>query len=198
MNAQSISEIPILPNFTIQAPSTIVPNILFLTEALAELQADHPIWFEQHRTRIYSAANDVTNGAVHPTSDPQKFMVASHSRPDVTHLVDRQARKCRCEWGYNGKLCRHRIAVHLALRGFDLQETYERDQQEREQARKRSELFENPKGAWDNVNGQIIHICPDGFSGANVFGVGSDMWCGRCTENMPTQGVEEGSVRQAS
>lgn len=107
-----------------------------------------------------------------------------------------------------GWKCKHRIATYLAVRAAEL-EAQDHDAQElltnnepkpdpqppSKPKRKlvsartrKTKIAQTPEpvGTWDiSAMGEVVHVCADGYNTAPIMGVGADLWCHRCNQQMP-------------
>lgn len=164
----------------------IIPSPLFIQQAVSEFQSRFPEWCSQNASTLESAANTVHLGWVYRTDNPHRFNVCANSEMGTMYTVDRQVKSCNCPWSIQGKLCSHRLKVHLAVRATEMQQQYEQELDEQRRKEQFAQMFEDAEtGTWDMIAGNIVHVCNDGFTGANIFGLNSELWCGRCNEHMP-------------
>lgn len=165
----------------------IIPQAPFVQQALEQFKEQFPHFSSKpsNVARIHKAADAVLAGRVRSTNDPHTFVVTSNSDSNGCYLVNTQAHSCECLWSTHGKCCTHRIEVRLALTALELQKQFDYEQAQQRQREALAEMLKSENSTWDYVDSQIVHVCDDGFTGANIFGVGSNLWCARCNHNMP-------------
>lgn len=101
----------------------------FVAQARAEFQEAHAKWCADpaNMARLQEAVDMVLSGKVLQTATPHHFLIPSNSTMGTIYAVDRQARSCSCpDFRFRQKMqqpaaCKHRIAVHLAVRAIALE-----------------------------------------------------------------------------
>lgn len=166
----------------------IIPQQQFLEQAVAEFVRKFPEWETNPNKakRLEKAHKAVAAGNVRSTNDPHKFVVLSNTDPTGSYIVNRQTKYCECRWNATGKVCTHRVEAYLAVSAMEMQKQFERELDEQRRKEEFANLWQSqPGGTWDVIDSHILHVCDDGYTGATIMGVGAEMWCHRCNEQMP-------------